>query len=176
MSDIHAIINLLKSSDSNERYNACLQLMKISPLPPEAIEALQQAVKDDDSAVSNAAQKIIDLHNAESSPSNIEANSAELDPIQKATQNALSTHKIVSSVYIVITAVTLIINCGGLMFGLAIVGWQVILSLILIPILIIGCCIFVSKYFIHKGKTKLGLFILFSTPILAWLYFVIDTL
>ncbi len=175
MTDVQEIINLLKSSDSNERYNACLQLMKFSPLPPEAIEALQQAAKDDDPAVSNAAQKIINLNNAESSTSNIEAKPLDIDPTQKARQDALATHKIVSSVYVLLTAIILIMNCMGFMFGLAVVGWQVVIGIILMPILIVGGCIVSSKYFINQGNTRLGYIILFSAPILAWLYLVKDT-
>lgn len=175
MTNIQEILNLLKSSDSDERYNACLQLMKLSPLPPEAIEALEQATKDDNLAVSNAAKKIIYLHNTESSTSNTDVKSVNADPIHKATQDALATHKIVSSVYVLLTAIILIMNCMGFMFGLAVVGWQVVIGIILMPILIVGGCIFVSKYFINQGNTRLGYIILFSAPILTWLYLVKDT-
>ncbi len=109
------------------------------------------------------------------SKSESEVNLPDTDPIQKSTQDALSTHKIVSTVYVLLTSLILIINCWGLMFGLAVVGWQAIIGLVLMPILIIGGCIYGSKYFINQGNTRLGYIILFSAPILAWLYLVKDT-
>ncbi len=175
MTNVQEVIKLLKSSDANERYDACLQLTNLSPMPPEALEALQVATKDDDAAVSNAAQKIIKLHTAAPPASNGEANSPSTDPIQNATKNALATHKIISSIYVLLTGIILITNCLGLMFVLADVGWQAIISIILMPVLIVGGCIYVSKYFINQGKTRVGYIILFSAPILVWLYLVKDT-
>lgn len=175
MINVQEVIKLLKSSDANERYDACLQLMNLSPMPPEALEALQLATKDDDAAVSNAAQKIIKLHTAAPSTSNGEANSPSADPVQNATKDALATHKIISSVYVLLTAIILIINCLGLMFVLADVGWQAVISIVLMPVFIVGGCIYVSKYLINQGNTRVGYIILFSAPILVWLYLVKDT-
>ena len=174
MTNVQEFINLLKNGNANERYEACLQLMKLSPIPAEALEALQVATKDEDAAVSSAAQKIINLQNAESISSNIEAKEVGIDPIQKAVQDALASHRIVSSVYAFLTAILLIMNCGGLFFGLAVVGWEAIIQIVLIPIIIVGSCIFVSKYFISSEQNiKLGNIILYSAPVLVWLYLII---
>ncbi len=175
MTNVQEFINLLKNGNANERYEACLQLMKLSPIPTEALEAIQAATKDEDTAVSSAAKKIINLHNIESSSSNIEAEEVDMDPTQKAVQDALKTHKSISTYYVFLTALILIMNCFWLIWAVAVVGWEEVISFFLGPVLIVGGSILFSRIFIKLSYTKIGYFILFSAPIWVWLYLVRDT-
>lgn len=181
MPNISYLIKMLQNEDHNKRYEACeeLRVSKI-PLPQEALNALAIAKNDKNPDVAEAALRALEFHRPNAleitpPPTNSETILPDANPAPKAVQDAQATHKIVSTVYVLLTSLILIMNCWGLMFGLAVVGWQAVIGLVLMPILIVGGCIYGSKYFINQGNTRLGYIILFSAPILAWLYLVKDT-
>ena len=63
MSDIQALIELLKSDDPNKRYDACEELkVRRHPLPQEAMDALHTAAHDPNPEVADAAQRALAIH------------------------------------------------------------------------------------------------------------------
>jgi hypothetical protein len=182
MSDISHFIKMLQSQDHNRRYEACEELrVWNSPLPQQALDALQVATNDLHPDVADAAQRALALHSAADNETSLVDNSqngsnlTDIDLTPKAVKDAQATHKTVSLIYVFLTIFMLIINCGGLFFGMAVLGWQAIIDIVLIPCLIVAGCIYISKYFIDQNNIKLGNVILFSPPILVWLYLVKDT-
>jgi hypothetical protein len=77
MSDIQRLLELLKSANPNKRFDACEELRVSSPLPPEALEALQLVTNDTNPSVADAAQRALAVHNqmeSKNKDSNIESN------------------------------------------------------------------------------------------------------
>ncbi len=63
MSDTQRIIELLKSDNPVQRYNACEELMvSRQPLPQGVIDALNSLTKDSNPDVAGAAQRVLALH------------------------------------------------------------------------------------------------------------------
>jgi hypothetical protein len=175
MTDISRLIKMLQHENHDKRYEAC-EALRVSqpPLSQDALDALAIAKHDKNSDVAEAARRALEFHTATYAPSDDEIKLPDTAP--GSGQDALKTHKTVSTIYIVLTALIIVMNCGGLFFGLAVVGWQAIIEIILLPVLIVAGCIYISRYFIvNENNPKLGLGILYSAPILAWLYMVRDT-
>jgi hypothetical protein len=56
------LLNMLKSDNAGIRFNACRFLKEATTIPPMAIDALQNALKDSDSYVAAEAKKALAVH------------------------------------------------------------------------------------------------------------------
>ena len=65
---IEKLINMLQSPNANTRYEACEYLRVESAITPEAIRALQNALKDSDPSVVDSAQSALAVHLPPESP------------------------------------------------------------------------------------------------------------
>jgi hypothetical protein len=67
--DIEQLINMLQSPKSSSRYDAC-ELLRVAPaITPEAIIALQNAIKDPDASVADAAKRALTTQQQTPEPS-----------------------------------------------------------------------------------------------------------
>ena len=64
MSDFEGLIQKLKSTDANARYEACEELRVAPSVSPEALAALRTAAEDPNAGVADAARRALALHAA----------------------------------------------------------------------------------------------------------------
>ena len=62
MSNIKDLTIMLKSSDPDQRYDACEKLRVSASIPPETLEVLRSVAKDENSDVADAAHRAIMMH------------------------------------------------------------------------------------------------------------------